>query len=59
MQSDESPQVLRERVTSKGGTTERALASMQADKVGELIRRAVRAANDRAREMGEQLGRDA
>ena len=57
--SAEPPSVLRERVTSKGGTTEQALASMQADKVGELIRRAVRAANDRAREMGEQLGRDA
>ena len=57
--STEPPSVLRERVTSKGGTTERALASMQSDKVGELIRRAVRAANDRAREMGEQLGRDA
>ena len=49
---------LRERVTSKGGTTERALASLAKDRVKEAIVRAVRAANERGRELGEELDRD-
>ncbi len=56
--SSDSPATLRERVTSKGGTTERALASMRKDRVDEAIVRAVQAANDRARELGDELGRD-
>ncbi len=57
--SAEPASVLRERVTSKGGTTEQALASMNADGVGDAIVRAIHAANRRARELGDQLGRDA
>jgi pyrroline-5-carboxylate reductase len=57
-QSAEEVAVLRERVTSKGGTTERALASMDADRVKHLIVRALHAANQRAHELGEQLGAD-
>jgi len=57
-QSPENLAVLRERVTSKGGTTERALASMDADRVKDLIVRALHAANQRAHELGEQLGAD-
>ncbi len=57
-QSPEDVVVLRERVTSKGGTTERALASMDADRVKDLIVRALHAANERAHELGEQLGAD-
>ena len=56
---DESIALLRERVTSKGGTTERALASMRKDGVLEAILRAVRAANERSKELGAELGRDA
>ena len=56
--SSEPPATLRERVTSKGGTTERALASMRADKVDEAIVRAVRAANERAKALGDELGKD-
>jgi len=55
-QSAEDVEALRERVTSKGGTTERALASMHADRVRDLIVRALHAANQRAHELGEQLG---
>ncbi|MDP2640839.1 MAG: pyrroline-5-carboxylate reductase, partial [Betaproteobacteria bacterium] len=55
-QSAEEVAALRERVTSKGGTTERALASMDADRVKDLIVRALHAANQRAHELGEQLG---
>ena len=57
-QSAEEVTLLRERVTSKGGTTERALASMNADRVQELIVRALHAANQRAHELGQQLGAD-
>ena len=49
---------LRDRVTSRGGTTERALKSMETDRVKEAIMRAVRAAAERSRELGEELGRD-
>jgi pyrroline-5-carboxylate reductase len=53
--SSESPTVLRERVTSKGGTTWAALSSLQADGVGEAVQRAVLAAQDRARRLGDEL----
>ena len=51
-QSDESAAALREKVTSKGGTTAAALASFGRDKVDEAIARAIRAAAARARELG-------
>ena len=54
----EPPETLRARVTSRGGTTERALAAMEADRVKEAIERAVRAAAERSRELGDELGRD-
>ena len=57
-QSDEPPETLRGRVTSKGGTTERALQSMEAGRVKEAIVRAVRAAASRSRELGDELGKD-
>jgi len=43
---------LREQVTSKGGTTAAALASLDRDKVSEAIRRALHAAAVRARDLG-------
>lgn len=57
-QAAEPPETLRGRVTSKGGTTERALASMEADRVKDAIVRAVKAAAERSRELGDELGRD-
>ncbi|HEY0953908.1 MAG TPA: pyrroline-5-carboxylate reductase [Roseateles sp.] len=54
--SDESPTVLRERVTSKGGTTYAAITSMQGDGVDAAIRRAVLAAQKRAAELGKEFG---
>lgn len=51
-QSHESAVALREKVTSKGGTTAAALASFEHDKVDEAIARAIRAAAARARELG-------
>jgi pyrroline-5-carboxylate reductase len=49
--------LLRERVTSKGGTTEAALKSFDADRLREVIERGVRAAADRGRELGDILGK--
>jgi len=57
-QSGERPDTLRARVTSKGGTTERALASMEADRVQDAIVRAVKAAAQRSRELGDEFGTD-
>jgi pyrroline-5-carboxylate reductase len=55
-QSDEPVPVLRERVTSKGGTTYAALTSMEQSGVKEAIIAAMKAAAARGRELGEQLG---
>jgi pyrroline-5-carboxylate reductase len=55
-QSDDSPAVLRERVTSKGGTTYAALQSLQADGVGPAFIKALKAAQQRARELGDEFG---
>ncbi len=57
--SDLEPATLRAHVTSKGGTTERALASMEAGAVKAAIIAAVKAAAERARELGDALGKDA
>ena len=48
---------LREKVTSKGGTTHAAITSLQADGVGDAIERAVKAAHRRAGELGDEFGR--
>jgi pyrroline-5-carboxylate reductase len=55
-QSDEPASVLRERVTSKGGTTAAALASFEASGVKEAIVKGALAADARAREMGKEFG---
>ena len=53
--SDESPAVLRERVTSKGGTTHAALQSLAAAGVGPALVAAIRAAQARAAELGDEF----
>ena len=54
--SSEDASVLRARVTSKNGTTERALLSMASSHVAEHIAQAAQAAAARSREMGAELG---
>jgi pyrroline-5-carboxylate reductase len=54
--ASEPPSVLRERVTSKGGTTYAALTSMQNAQVGELFQTALQAAQHRAHELGNEFG---
>ena len=56
--SAEPVSVLRERVTSKGGTTYAALTSMEASGVKQAIVQALHAAAQRGRELGEEFGRD-
>jgi pyrroline-5-carboxylate reductase len=56
--SPEDAATLRAQVTSKGGTTERALSVLEADAVKTKIVAAVKAAALRARELGDALGKD-
>ncbi len=54
--SSEAPEVLRARVTSKGGTTHAALSAMEQDDVKNLFIRAMHAARQRAAELGDEFG---
>jgi pyrroline-5-carboxylate reductase len=58
-QDPEPLSTLRERVTSKGGTTYAALSHMWDAKVGETITAALHKASERAAEMAEQLAKPA
>ncbi len=57
-QSAEPVSVLRDRVTSKGGTTYAALTSMEAGGVKDAIVKALKAAAARGKELGEEFGKD-
>jgi pyrroline-5-carboxylate reductase len=57
-QSADSPAALRERVTSKGGTTEAALKAFEEQKLAERFLRAVEAPRDRGDELGGQMAKD-
>lgn len=54
--SADSPQVLRQRVTSKGGTTFAAINSMEDNDVRALFIDAMYAARERARTLGDEFG---
>ncbi|KAF1046631.1 pyrroline-5-carboxylate reductase [Xylophilus sp.] len=56
-QSGEPPAVLRERVTSKGGTTFAAIGVLDAADVRNHFAAAIRAAHDRAQELGTEFGK--
>jgi pyrroline-5-carboxylate reductase len=57
-ESDADPATLRAQVTSKGGTTERALATLEARGVKAGLIAAVKDAAARAKELGDEFGRD-
>lgn len=57
LESGEEPAVLRQRVTSKGGTTERGIAALEAAAVKPAFGQAVEAASRRSAELGDELGR--
>lgn len=54
LESQDTPATLRQRVTSPGGTTEKALQIMESGGLRELIAAAMGAASHRARELGEK-----
>ncbi|GHT80618.1 pyrroline-5-carboxylate reductase [Betaproteobacteria bacterium] len=56
--SDDTPATLREKVTSKGGTTAAALARLAEAGWHDALLDAVNAASVRGRELGEQFGKD-
>ncbi len=57
LESGEEPAVLRQRVTSKGGTTERGISVLETAAVKLAIGQAVEAASRRSAELGDELGR--
>jgi pyrroline-5-carboxylate reductase len=54
--SDESPESLRAKVTSKGGTTHAAITSMDASGVKDAFVQAMEAAHARAQELAQEFG---
>ena len=56
LESTEDVSVLRQRVTSPGGTTEKALAVLENGRLRALFNEALHAACDRSRQLAEQFG---
>jgi pyrroline-5-carboxylate reductase len=56
LESHEPPQVLRDRVTSPGGTTERAIRTLEEGGMRDLFRNALKAAHDRSVELSLDMG---
>ena len=54
--STEPPEVLRQRVTSKGGTTYAAITAMEASGIKDAFVQAMLAAQKRAQELGQEFG---
>ncbi len=57
-ETGESPEMLRRKVTSPGGTTEAALKRLNAGDFEAILRQALKAARDRAVSLGDELGSD-
>ena len=58
LESSESPEQLRNRVTSPGGTTQRAIETFEQGDFVQLVSKALHAAKERSIEMSKQLGED-
>jgi pyrroline-5-carboxylate reductase len=58
IERQDGPAALRAQVTSKGGTTERAIGVLEAAQVKARFVEAVKAAAERSREMGAEFGKD-
>lgn len=56
LESSESPKILRARVTSPGGTTERAVQVLEDGGIRGLFREALQAAHDRSVELSNEMG---
>ncbi|PLY16532.1 MAG: pyrroline-5-carboxylate reductase [Sedimenticola sp.] len=58
IESSDGPGVLREKVTSPGGTTERALSILEQGEIRNLFSKALTGARDRSVELSEMLGNE-
>lgn len=58
LEADESPEELRRRVTSPGGTTEAGLSVLESGNIDELFDKTITAAANRSLELAEELGSD-
>lgn len=58
MESNDEPAVLRQRVTSPGGTTEQALLTLEKGGLESLFEQAIKAAANRAGELAKEFGAD-
>jgi pyrroline-5-carboxylate reductase len=58
LEADESPEELRRRVTSPGGTTEAGLGVLESGNIDELFVKTIAAAASRSVELAEELGAD-
>jgi pyrroline-5-carboxylate reductase len=56
MQSSETPSTLRQKVTSKGGTTEAALGVLEQKQWQDILEEALAAAKERGVQMAKELG---
>lgn len=57
LEIEEDPAVLRDNVTSPGGTTERAIQVLQQEGLEDMFYKAIQAARDRANELADELGK--
>lgn len=58
VESDDNAATLRAKVTSKGGTTEQAINTFEENHLQDIVMQAMQAANDKAIELAELLGKD-
>jgi len=58
LEDDEEPARLRQRVTSPGGTTEKAIQSFENNNIRAMFEKALDAATRRSRELAELLGKE-
>ena len=58
LESEDAPALLRARVTSPAGTTERAIHTLREGGIDALVTRAIDSARARSVELGEEFGRD-
>ena len=57
LEMDDSPEELRKKVTSPGGTTEQAIKTFEQQGLVEMFSKAMKAAHDRAEELADELGK--
>ena len=57
LEIEEDPALLRQNVTSPGGTTERAIQVFQQEGLEDIFYKALQAARDRAEELADELGK--